>query len=144
MQYSKPYVPGAGGWFTLSASLDQFTNASGAFDPSHVDTLVLNVAMLATNVLYIGSFDNIWFTGPEVDLGGGVVTTVYTSANQTAGLLGIQPAGPSAVWVAWYGSGVLQSAPALIGPWADVTNAVTPLLVKPLVSMQFYRLRPPG
>ncbi len=147
MQYTRPYAPGADGWFTVSASLDQFTNAMGAFDPSHVDTLVLNVAMLVTNVLYIGSFDNIWFTGPEVDLGGGVVTTVYTSANQTAGLLSIQPTGPDAVSVSWYptnGNGILQSAPAMTGPWLDVTNAATPMSVKPSASMQFYRLRPPG
>ncbi len=69
IQYTSLYAPGANGWFTLSASLDQFTNASGTFDPSHVDTLALNVAMLATNVLYVGSFDNIRFAGPEVDLG---------------------------------------------------------------------------
>ncbi len=69
------------------------------------------------------------------------MTTVYTSANQTAGWLSIQPAGPGAVSVSWHGNGVLQSAPAMTGPWADVTNAATPLLVKPLVSMRFYRLR---
>jgi hypothetical protein len=66
---------------------------------------------------------------------------LYTSANDSAGLLYIQPAGPDAVSVSWYGNGVLQSAPAMTGPWADVTDAATPLLVKPLVSVRFYRLR---
>ncbi len=103
--------------------------------------MVVNVRMLATNVQYVGSFDNIRFTGPEVDLGGGVVTSFYTSANDSAGWLSIQPAGPGEVWVSWFGNGVLQSAPAVTGPWTDVTNAATPLLIKPLVSMQFYRLR---
>jgi len=141
IQYTNLYAPGANQWFTLSASLDQFQAGSGKFDPSHVDSVVLNVAMLATGVLYVGSFDNIRFTGPEVDLGGGIETSSYSSTNQSAGWLSIQSAGPGQAWVSWYGNGILQSAPAMAGPWADVTNAATPLLVKPLVSVQFYRLR---
>ena len=147
IQYTNLYAPGSNQWFTLRASLDQFQpppGLSGVFDPDKVDAVVLNVQMLATNVLYVGSFDNIQFEGPEVDLGGGSVTSFYTSANDSAGWLSIEPAEPGGVWVSWFGNGVLQSAQAMPGPWTDVTDATTPLLIKPLVSSQFYRLRAPG
>ena len=68
--------------------------------------------MLAPDVVYVGSFDNIWFLGPEMDLRGGQVVSWYTSANDTAGWLSIQSAA-SEVQVSWVGNGVLQSAPAL-------------------------------
>ncbi|MGO8698418.1 MAG: hypothetical protein ACLQVY_11945 [Limisphaerales bacterium] len=100
--------------------------------------------MLASNVVYVGSFDNIRFDGPEFDLGGGSVTSFYTSANDSAGWLNIEPANPGGVWVSWFGNGVLQSAPVLTGPWDDVTNAASPFLMESSGFQQFYRLRSSG
>ena len=144
IEYVSPYAPGTNQWFTVRASLDQFQPGSGQFDPRHVNAVVVNVRMLATNVQYVGSFDNIRFTGLEIDLGGGSATSLYTSADDSAGWLSIQPADSNGVSLSWFGNGVLQSAVAMTGPWLDVTNAATPMSVKPSASMQFYRLRPPG
>jgi hypothetical protein len=145
LQYTNLYAPGPDLWVTVSASLDKFLPPPGLpfgkFDSNHVHDVVLNVRMLAANVQYVGSFDNVRFTGPELDLGGGVLTSAYSSANQTAGFLTIQPSASAAVSVSWFGNGVLQSAPAMTGPWTDVTNAAPPLLIMPSASMQFYRLR---
>jgi hypothetical protein len=96
--------------------------------------------MLTTNAQYLGSFDNIRFLGPEIDQGGGQTVSCYTSANDTAGWLSIQSAA-SEVQVSWVGNGVLQSAPALTGPWTDLTNASNPFVIKPPAANQFYRLR---
>jgi hypothetical protein len=38
-------------------------------------------------------------------------------------------------------SGVLESAPALDGPWNEVSGAASPLTVVPGVGNQFYRLK---
>jgi hypothetical protein len=144
IQYTNLYAPDPNGWFTLHASLDQFVLPpipTAMFDPSNVDSIVLNVRMLMTNVLYVGSFDNIHFLGPEIDEGGaGQVVSLYTSANDSAGWLSSEYTG-SEVLVSWVGNGVLQSAPTLTGPWAEVTNAISPLAVQPHMGKQFYRLR---
>src|SRR5208283_3870710 len=103
---------------------------SGVFDPSQVDAIVLNVQMLVTNVQYVASFDNIRFTGPEVDLGGGVAFSGWNSADDSAGKLSIAPAESGSVSVSWFGNGFLQSAPAISGPWTSLSNATSPLMVK--------------
>ena len=97
IEYVSPYAPGTNQWFTVRASLDQFQPGSGQFDTGHVHAVVVNIRMLATNVQYVGSFDNIRFTAPEIDLGGGSVTSLYTSANDSAGWLSIQPAASDGV-----------------------------------------------
>jgi hypothetical protein len=130
-------------WFTLKATLDQFQPlsppASGPFDPTHFKTLVLSIRMLATNVVYVGFFDNIHFTGPETNLGGGIPSSYYTSANDSAGWLSIEPNARGAA-ISWVGNGVLQSANAVTGPWLDLTNAPNPYL-KTNSASQFFRLR---
>jgi len=144
LQYTNLYAPGPDGWFTLSASLDQFLpppGLFGVFDPSSVDQVVVNIRMLATNGLYVGSFDHIRFLGPEADLGGPSQTVAaYDSANGSPGWLSVARIGPE-VSVSWVGSGVLQSAPAFAGPWADVTNATNPLVLMAPAAARFYRLR---
>ncbi len=46
------------------------------------------------------------------------------------------------VVIEWAATGaVLQSADSVTGPWGDIPNAISPYLVTPTASMQFYRLR---
>ena len=40
-----------------------------------------------------------------------------------------------------WSTGTVQSAPTLIGPWADVSNAVPPLIVSPVEAPHTFRLR---
>jgi len=46
--------------------------------------------------------------------------------------------------ISWVGSGTLQSAPSMTGPWQDVPGATNPLLIPPAERTQqrYYRLRP--
>ena len=130
-------------WFTLKATLDKFQplppSVSGPFDPTHFKTLVLSIRMLATNVVYVGFFDNVHFTGPEINRGGGIPSSYYTSANDAVGWLSIEPnAGGAAI--SWVGNGILQSANAVTGPWLDLTSAPNPYL-KTNSANQFFRLR---
>jgi hypothetical protein len=69
LSYFKPYV-GSNQWDTIRATLDDFTTSPGSlgFDPTHVQTLAVNVQMLDKNVVYFGSFDNIRFAGPDSPL----------------------------------------------------------------------------
>jgi hypothetical protein len=48
----------------------------------------------------------------------------------------------SKVLIWWTGTGTLQSAPALSGPWSDVQNATNPLTIPSTGPTQFYHLRP--
>ncbi|PYK96358.1 MAG: hypothetical protein DME19_19965 [Verrucomicrobia bacterium] len=43
--------------------------------------------------------------------------------------------------IEWIGSGQLQSADAVIGPWADITNAASPFIAAPIGMAKFYRLK---
>lgn len=47
------------------------------------------------------------------------------------------------VVVSWTGTGTLQSASSIVGPWNDVPNAPNPLVIPPAAQapQQFYRLR---
>ncbi len=141
LEYTRNY-PG-NGWFTLRASLDKFAppppGVSPPFDPNHLDILVLNIKMFTTNVIYLGAFDNIHFTGPETNLGGGDVTSLYTSANDALGWLTISGSANGAS-VSWAATGVLQSATNLVGPWITLTNATSPFSVGTSMLNQFYRL----
>ena len=41
----------------------------------------------------------------------------------------------------WTGSGKLESAPGIGGPWTEVTPAVSPLTVPTVQGQQYYRFR---
>ncbi len=44
--------------------------------------------------------------------------------------------------LAWTGTGTLQSADVVTGPWVDVANAVSPYTITPSGSAKFYRFKP--
>ena len=44
-------------------------------------------------------------------------------------------------WVVKWTGGILQSADDVMGPWADVTGAVSPLVVSPTEAKKFYRAK---
>jgi hypothetical protein len=143
IQYTNLYNPGSNLWFTVRASLDQFQpppGLSGVFEPDKVQAIVLNIRMLQPDVQYVGAFDHIQFLGPEMDQGGGVITSVYSSANDALGWLNIESSS-SGVSVSWIGSGVLQTADVASGPWKDITNASNPYRDNAQTTTQFYRLR---
>jgi hypothetical protein len=143
IQHTQIYNQPAPTWLTTQASLDTFTapppGASGPFDPGHVKAIALNVEMLAPGGLYVGSFDNIRFVGPEVDLGGGQTTSVYNSANDSLGWLTISRI-PNGGSISWIGGGTLQSATRVSGPWSNLTNATNPYTFNPGTSNWFFRL----
>ena len=43
--------------------------------------------------------------------------------------------------IEWTGSGQLQSADTVIGPWTDVTNVASPFITAPIGTGKFYRLK---
>ena len=43
--------------------------------------------------------------------------------------------------IEWSGSGTLQSAPSVTGPWADVAGAASPTKVTPTPGVKFYRIK---
>jgi hypothetical protein len=57
----------------------------------------------------------------------------------TPGSLSIALQSGNAV-ITWTGSGVLQSASSVTGPWSNVSNATSPYTVTPAVGAAFYRL----
>jgi len=47
------------------------------------------------------------------------------------------------LWLSWANEGVLKTATNILGPWASLTNAVSPFAVNTLFGQQqFFRLRP--
>src|SRR6185503_13553763 len=80
-----PYTPGRDGWDTIKMSLDQFIQPDhfATFHRAHVHSIVVNVQMLKTNTIYVGSFDNIQFLGPESADSSGSSFAIYTSANDS-------------------------------------------------------------
>jgi len=50
----------------------------------------------------------------------------------------------SSIVLSWTGTGVLQAADSIIGPWHDVSSATNPMVISPTLQAQrqFYRLRP--
>jgi len=131
-------------WKTLSAKIAQFDLGPGqeGFDPHHIQALVVNVQMLKPAVMYVASFDNIRFVGPEVNLGGGTVAASYSSANDGAGTLSVTDDG-TAVIISWTSHGVLQTAPESAGPWSDLSLLHSPVRVVPSEQQRFYQLRAP-
>src|SRR5205823_4269542 len=96
------------------------------FDPGKVDSLVLNIAMLeksSTNVIYVGSFDNIRFNGPEILAPGETLWALYLSANDFFGIRTITLNSRGNIVISWSGVAILQSAAEVGGPWLDVRTA---------------------
>jgi hypothetical protein len=145
IQFVQTYNPQTNQWNHIQATLDQFVRPEipgdyEYFDPTHVKTLAVNVEMLKPSVQYVASIDNISFRGPEQDLGGGTVASIYISANDVLGVMSIQPNGAD-VTISWTGTGILQTATEISGPWTNKPTATSPFTVKPLEARQFYRLR---
>ena len=55
--------------------------------------------------------------------------------------LTIRPVAVNGGEIRWGSDGVLQSAPALDGPWEDIVGAASPYTIVPQSSPRFYRLR---
>jgi hypothetical protein len=145
IHFTKAYAPDAQGWDTITATLDQFTQheAFQPFDPSKVDSLVLNVAMLEkadTNVIYVASFDNVRFDGPETVAPGETVSSIYSSANDFFGIRSISLNPGGNMMISWAGVAVLQSAEEVAGPWLDVPVG-SPYEFPLSGSRRFFRLR---
>ena len=86
LQFSRPYAPAADGWHHLKVTLDQFTPSPGLwgiFDPGKVSSLVVNIQMLETNVVYLASFDRLRFHGLETAVRVGPPVAAYTSENDS-------------------------------------------------------------
>lgn len=148
LRFQKPYVPDAarGGWDRVEATLDQFERPffSPSFDPTRISSIVVNVQMLATNVVYFASFDDIRLDGPEEVVGSGVRFAGYESSNDSVDpeppTLRVSRQGAHAV-IEWNG-GVLEQAEAVDGPWTDASDATSPLRVEPAAgAKRYYRLR---
>ncbi|MEO8429291.1 MAG: hypothetical protein ABI651_19545, partial [Verrucomicrobiota bacterium] len=86
INFNRLYTPGQNGWDTNKASLDQFIPPDyfATFDPARVQSIVVNVQMFNKNTIYLGSFDNIQFLGPERAESSGTEFAIYTSANDTS------------------------------------------------------------
>ena len=82
IEFTKTYSPGAGGWDTIRAALSQFVPVAGsAFNPAHVESVAVNVRMLAKGVAYDGYFDNIYFDAPDQIVPSG---TIFSSLELTS------------------------------------------------------------
>jgi hypothetical protein len=145
-----PVPAGTKGWVRFSASLDEFITPDyyGPFDRTRFDRIVLNVQMqeqdtsaVTPSVIYIASFDNIRFNGPEVLAPGVATFSLYSSANDFFGVSRFDPLTrtltlllPAGAW--------LESAPEVTGPWGVEAGAVSPFNVQSVGARKFYRLRP--
>jgi hypothetical protein len=67
------------------------------------------------------------------------IYSVPSLAGQLPGSLSVSSAAGQ-VNISWTGGGTLQSAPAVLGPWTNVSNPSNPLKVSPTGGQQFYRL----
>ncbi len=74
-----------------------------------------------------GDWDFLLFT-PAASAEGPKFTSIKRNADGT-------------VTVEWTGGGTLQAAPAVTGPWEDVTGAASPYTLTPTAPMTFGRLR---
>lgn len=83
LHFQRDYLPGKNGWFTLSATLDQFVKPSfsGPFDPAQIHSIVINVQMLKSGQ-YISSIDNIHFDGPDQATSVGPVLSYDSQSSQ--------------------------------------------------------------
>jgi hypothetical protein len=83
IEFVKIYAPGIEGWDTVAAPLDQFVQGFGidAFDPTHVESLVVEFRMMQTGGTYLGSFDRIRFDAPATPLPPELGYATFHSAN---------------------------------------------------------------
>jgi hypothetical protein len=84
-EYVKTYTPGPNGWDLVQANLNQFVRPSGAgaFDPAQFQSIAINVRMLRTNALYIGSFDRVRLDAPDTPLAADLRFGIYASDNDS-------------------------------------------------------------
>ncbi len=68
---------------------------------------------------------------PTTPGGGGEPGSGFTSITKTA----------NGISIVWSGSAILQSAPDVTGPYADVQGATSPATVQPTATRTFYRLK---
>ncbi len=59
----------------------------------------------------------------------------------TQSLMRISSGADGAIHISWTGTGTLQSAPKVSGPWSTVTNGVNPFVFQPTGRGQFYRVQ---
>jgi len=148
INFTKTYTntPANDGWDTIAATVDQLTQPGYfcTFDPSNVFALVLNVQMTEkspdTNVIYVASFDNIRFSGPETLAPGETTVAIYTSTNDFFGFRSIEPLAPGTVRLTWVGVGTLQWAETVDGTWTNITNATSPATLDVTTGHRFFRL----
>ena len=88
-EYRTPYT---GGWQTIRASLNNFTNSSspGTFNPNAIKKLAVILDSKTYNGIYYARFDNIRFEGADAALGLGA----YTGLTERAWYLSINDASP--------------------------------------------------
>jgi hypothetical protein len=152
IHFVKTYTPGAEGWDRVRATVADFVQPSyfERFDPTRVDSLVVNIQMLernpANNVLYVGSFDNILFDAPEAIAAGGAVAGVFTTANDLFGFRAIERLPDGRVRLSWVGSGTLEVAEAVApaggaGGWQALPGVSSPATLPADDGQRFYRLR---
>jgi hypothetical protein len=142
IQFTRPYAPGPGGWDTIRATLGQFVRPAdaGPFDPAHVQAIAVNIRMREVGRVYKGLFDNIEFNAPDQILTPGAVYGTYTTVNDSLRVfIAREPTGAVTLW--WWGNGTLQSAPAITGPWGDVTGGTNPHTIPSGGDPMFYRVR---
>jgi hypothetical protein len=142
LQYTRTYAPGANGWDTLRATLNQFVQPPdvGLFDPNQVQGIAINIRMLDTGAIYLGYFDNIYFDAPDQPITTGTTYATYSSANDSFRIQSIGLDASGHVLISWPGTATLQSAPAVTGPWTNVAGATSPYSAMPAGARGFYRL----
>ncbi len=93
-----------------------------------------------TNVIYVGSFDNIRFSGPETLAPGETRVAIYTSTNDFFGFRGIVVSRTSGkVVLTWLGGGTLEYAATLDGAWTEISNT-SPATLDVTTGQRFFRL----
>ena len=102
IHFTNAYAPGPGGWFSMRATLDQFSVPPwvGHFDPDDVSQLIVNIQWQQRSVVYRSWVDNIRFTGPK-------------TANQTVA--------PTDIWESFDNRPPAQGSPAgwdALVPWS--------------------------
>jgi hypothetical protein len=142
IQFTNTYSPGANGWDSLHATLDQFFQPPdvGLFDPTHVQGFALNIRMLEPATVYEGLFDNVYFDAPDQPAEIGTLYATYTSANGSLRLEAVREPSGNLI-LTWPGNAALESAPEVNGVWTNVPAATSPYTVVPSAPRAFYRLR---
>jgi len=118
-------------WFDpdFTKTEDNQTNAPLTFT---ADVSFDNVHLRAGNGSAYAQFTNIVVAATAPGVG---FATVVPPA-----VMSIQKSGGN-VNVSWTSSGMLQIAPAVTGPWTDISNAASPQSIPITNAMQFYRIK---